>query len=473
MSTRWSLEQVLALAPDDSARRSARGLATPRPWSELGSTDSLVWGKCQGSGKAPYQVTVDLHGPAFRCTCPSRKLPCKHGLGLLLLWSANDASVADTPVAADFAGDWAAQRDDLAARRAPRQAGGRGKGAGHEDGGSGGGSGVGSGVGVGGGVGGGTGGGGRADPEAAARRAAQRDATMSAGLADFETWLSDLVRQGLAVARQQPYSYWDRAAARLVDAQLPALADRVRTAGGAIRAPGDWSGIILAELGRWFAAVRGWQQRQHLPEDLAADLATFLGLARRREDIEATGTVRDRWHLVGVRLGGDDRIRSQRTWLFGQSSEEWVLLLDFAAAGATLQVPGVVGAVIDGEVAHYPGGQPRRGLLVGSRQVVGIADRIPDTGSVSDALDRGAHWLAANPWRDRFPVALRRVVTVTEHDRAWVVGDDGAALPIADGVDVWSLLALTGGRPVDIFGELEGDRLFPASVSVAGTLVGV
>jgi uncharacterized Zn finger protein len=27
-------------------------------------------------------VSVDLSGPAFRCTCPSRKFPCKHGLAL-------------------------------------------------------------------------------------------------------------------------------------------------------------------------------------------------------------------------------------------------------------------------------------------------------------------------------------------------------------------------------------------------------
>ena len=49
---------MLALAPDDSSRKAARGLAKPGPWSELGSTDALVWGKCQGSGKTPYQVIV-------------------------------------------------------------------------------------------------------------------------------------------------------------------------------------------------------------------------------------------------------------------------------------------------------------------------------------------------------------------------------------------------------------------------------
>jgi len=35
----------------------------------------------------------------------------------------------------------------------------------------------------------------------------------------LELWLRDLVRQGLAAAPGQPYSFWDAVAARLVDAQ--------------------------------------------------------------------------------------------------------------------------------------------------------------------------------------------------------------------------------------------------------------
>ena len=47
--------------------------------------------------------------------------------------------------------------------------------------------------------------------------------TMSAGIDEFERWLFDLVRQGLASARHQPFAFWDAAAARLVDAHMPGL----------------------------------------------------------------------------------------------------------------------------------------------------------------------------------------------------------------------------------------------------------
>ncbi|HEX8008758.1 MAG TPA: SWIM zinc finger family protein [Trebonia sp.] len=88
MPARWSAESVLALAPDESSRRAAKGLARPSPWSGTGTAGELVWGLCAGSGANPYQVIADLDAPAYKCTCPSRKLPCKHALGLLLNWAS-------------------------------------------------------------------------------------------------------------------------------------------------------------------------------------------------------------------------------------------------------------------------------------------------------------------------------------------------------------------------------------------------
>src|SRR3954465_13562573 len=117
-STRWTGGQVAGLAPDASSLAAARRLARPGPWSATGSTATLVWGKCQGSGKTPYQVSDQVTGPAFRCSCPSRKLPCKHGLALLLLWVDGSGGVADTAEAAGFAQEWAAERSARAGARA-------------------------------------------------------------------------------------------------------------------------------------------------------------------------------------------------------------------------------------------------------------------------------------------------------------------------------------------------------------------
>src|SRR4051812_28757030 len=72
-------EQVLALAPDAASVKAGQGLANPASWVSLGRDERSVWGECQGSGKLPYRTQMDAHGPAFHCSCPSRKFPCKHG----------------------------------------------------------------------------------------------------------------------------------------------------------------------------------------------------------------------------------------------------------------------------------------------------------------------------------------------------------------------------------------------------------
>ncbi|NEA10290.1 SWIM zinc finger family protein, partial [Streptomyces sp. SID10692] len=111
---RWSVEQVLALAPDAASRTAGGRLGTAGPWSGTGGDGAgAVWGRCEGSGSTPYRTVVDLTGPAYHCSCPSRKFPCKHALGLLLLRAADEAAFRRSDPA-----DWAAAWIEGRRRRA-------------------------------------------------------------------------------------------------------------------------------------------------------------------------------------------------------------------------------------------------------------------------------------------------------------------------------------------------------------------
>jgi hypothetical protein len=423
----------LAQAPDQRSVKAARALTSLRTWSELGCTDALVFGKCQGSGKQPYQVTVDLTGPAYRCTCPSRKFPCKHGLALLLLWVEHGDAVGEAAAAADFAGEWAADR----ARRtaAERAKAGNGQGSGEV-----------------------------ADPEARARRQAEREATMSAGIDELELWLGDLVRQGLATARRQPYAFWNEMASRLVDSQMPGLAERVREVSGRIAGRRDWADVLLTEVGRWQLAVRAWRERRALDPDLLADLRVFLGWHRRGDEVAGFPRLADQWIVAGVRQDELERIVSQRTWLYGESTGRWVLLLDFAAAGGTLRTAQTVGSVVDDAVAVYPGADPPRAALSEQHEVVGTG-ALPPAASVAATVDQMSAWLAANPWRERLPVALADVVALADQGRWWLQDPAGDRLPLGRLVEPWMLLALTGGEPATVVAEWEAGSLHPLAVA--------
>ena len=93
-------DSALSHAPDDASKANARALAKAAKWKSLGAFDAdegeVVWGEIKGSSGGTYHTRVEVEEPSFRCTCPSRKLPCKHSLALLLL-RADDPSVFRAP----------------------------------------------------------------------------------------------------------------------------------------------------------------------------------------------------------------------------------------------------------------------------------------------------------------------------------------------------------------------------------------
>ena len=79
-----SRSAIEAIAPDQSALKAAAGLLKPAKWDARGRAGELIWGECQGSGANPYRVCADTGSdPGSKCTCPSRKFPCKRALALM------------------------------------------------------------------------------------------------------------------------------------------------------------------------------------------------------------------------------------------------------------------------------------------------------------------------------------------------------------------------------------------------------
>src|SRR5262245_16345316 len=295
MGGSWTPEQVLAMAPDPGSARSATGLASPRQWLRLGRSEAAAWGECQGSAKLPYQTEIDLGEPAFRCTCPSRKLPCKHGLGLLLLLQRQpDAFPEEAPP--DRVTEWLSGRVARAQRRAERP----------------------------------TAPAARADAAAQGRRAARREERVAEGAAELERWLVDLVGQGLAGAQGRPAAFWERPAARLVDAQAPGLARRVREMAGRPASGQGWPARLLEDLAGLHLLLRALGRLDALPPDLQADVRAQVGWTESQDELRGAPGLRDRWAVLGRRVEDDGRLRAQRSWLWGLESGRAALVLDFA-----------------------------------------------------------------------------------------------------------------------------------------------
>ncbi|WP_274561450.1 SWIM zinc finger family protein [Streptomyces spiramyceticus] len=428
---RWTAEQVLALAPDDASRKTGSRLGTAGSWSEAGSSGSgAVWGLCKGSGSKPYRTVVDTAGgsPAYKCSCPSRKFPCKHALGLLLLWAADDPTVRDSEVP-DWAREWLAARSEKAGRKAGSPDAKSGEGEGTS--------------------------GGAADPEAARRRAERRAERITMGATELEQRLTDLLRGGLAAAEQTGYAMWEETAARMVDAQAPGLAARVRDL-GAIPASGPgWPVRLLEECAMLHLLDVAWLGRDRLPEPLAATVRTRVGLTAPA----AGPPVRDRWLVLAQYDTPDGKLVTRRIWLYGKESGRTALVLSFGAAGRAPEIALPVGLMLDTELTYYPGaGQLRAD--VGERFGAPVAIDAPPPGrGTAEALSAYGRALRDDPWLEAWPVTLSDVIPVPSGD-GWQLAEGsggGAALPVDPRAlsrpGLWKLTALSGGGPVTVFGE--------------------
>ena len=440
MSDRWSRTQVLALAPDAASQRSAEGTANPRWWSEVGCYAAegvgAVWGACKGSGAKPYRSCVDLSGPAYRCTCPSRKFPCKHALALLLLWSEGGVPVAAALPA--WVAEWVEQRREHADRSAARRAA---PGQGAEP----------------------------ADPEAARRRAAQREGRVAAGLDDLDRWLRDQVRHGLAEAERAGYRHWETTAARLVDAQAPGPAGVVRRLAAVPRSGEGWPARLLEEYALLRLLVVAARRLPDLPEPLRRTVRSRVGFTVGRDEVLAGPAVRDRWDVLGQHDFEEDHIKVRRVWLRGRQSARGALVLSFAAtAGQSLDASLVTGTAVDAELSFYPGAPALRALV--ARRHGTVEAYVPPGGTVATLLADYAAALADDPWLDTWPAVLpgaglARTGAPPDAGGWLLVDPDGDAVPLHPGAGPpWRLAALSGGGRVTVAGEWTPHGLLPLTV---------
>lgn len=438
-------DQVLALAPDTAAAAAGRKLGRPGPWQGLGRNQAALWGECRGS--ALYQVRVDLNDLTVRCSCPSRKFPCKHGLGLLLLAADSPAALPEGEPPA-WVAEWLARRAAGAEKRAATkveaapgatEAGAPAAAAAA----------------------------GRAD---GAKRAERRLARVRAGLDALDLWLHDLLREGLASVEAKPAAFWEGQVARLIDAQAPGLAARVRRLAAIPNASPDWPARLLDDLGRLALLTHAFRRIEELPPALREDLRGALGWTLAQEEVTARGeTVGDDWLVLGQRVTVEERLHAQRTWLRGARSGRWALILQFAVHQPRFEIALAPGTRLDADLTFWPSAWPLRALPRERRGApVPLADPPPGAPSLAAFLDGVADALARQPWLERFPAALHAVAPLRDDAGGWLLRDAaGAALPLARG-DHWRLLALSGGRAVDLVAEWDGAALDPLGVWADG-----
>jgi hypothetical protein len=417
-------DQIQRLAPDAQVLAAGRKLGNPAQWQEPGRRDGMIWGEYRGS--ALYKVAIETGALAYTCSCPSRKRPCKHVVGLLTLSIEHQSALLDT-AAPEWVAAWLSRRETRTQRAEanpaddalPRPP----------------------------------------DSSQQERRADQQRAHILDGISGLELWMCDLVRNGLASVEGQAPAFWQHQAARLVDAGAPGLASWARRLSTIPGSSPQWPERLLGELGRIELLIEAYRRIDDLDPLLQHDIQTQIGRRLTKDEVATTGEhVTDEWVMLGEVIEQDEQLRVQRTWFCGLRTGRTALILQFVVGQATT-FPWVANLnhMQTMELHFWPSAWPRRALIAHRfGDAVYSAARRPGYATIEAMLTDVAQGLAANPWLDRCFAVLHDVVPIRQGEDDWLLRDrNGASLPLPRRTH-WRMLAQSGGGPIDVHGEWNG-----------------
>lgn len=432
----WTPQQALALAPDSASASAGQSLSSRSKWQEIGRSDRAIWGLCKGSGKSPYQTRIDLGEPAFKCSCPSRKFPCKHGLGLILLF-ANQSANFPQDIEPGWVSEWLDGRQERTAKKAERAEQQVAE---------------------------------PVDPAAQAKRTDQRSKKVEDGIRHCRLWLDDLARRGLAAARTDDRTQWETTAARMVDAQAAGLATMVRAVPDLIASGPGWERRTTDWLGRLHLLLTAGERLSELPPELTETVRATLGWSVPTKQVLDQESTKDRWLVLGQAFDESSRVRARRTWLFGRDTRRRALLLDFAPGTRPFEMTVMPGTEFDAELCFYPGSLALRAVIKDRCDAHPM--EVPAThaadATVPEALAGYAGALAADPWLRQWPIDLADARPVRAGDR-WLIADSaGTPLPLdphfSGSPRFWDWLSITGAEPADVVLEWNGEFATPIAV---------
>jgi hypothetical protein len=288
--------------------------------------------------------------------------------------------------------------------------------------------------------------------------------------------LRDLIRRGLADDRVKSYEFWDRMAARMVDAQAGSVARWLRALGGLpFQGYADWVARLLDEVARMYLLADSYTRIETLPPETQEDIRTLIGWSYKQDDLLQQPGLSDTWIVMSQHEEVEDKLRARRVWLHGLRSGRQALLLEFAHGSTPFTGSYFCGQLFDGELVYYPSAYPQRVII---KQFDRFTSATPNPlagyiyPTIEAALEGYASAIACNPWLQRFPVSLQQASIFKDKSASYLQDDTLHTLPVAyrPTAKPHSHLFETvgGGRMIPIFGEWDGYEFYPLALYADG-----
>lgn len=384
---------------------------------------------------------MDIQDLAYKCSCPSRQFPCKHGLGLLLAFAAiPSATVVEEP---EWVSTWVDKRRNKsepkpATERTPEDVE-------------------------------------KADA-AKEKRLADRYTLVNAGVSELTLWLEDMMRVGLLELPNKPQSYFADMAARMVDAKAPGLAGWVRALSIVDFSQVDvWYQDATSVIGKLNLLLNAWKNQQNLPPLWQQTLRQLIGWSQSSKVLETDKTataLKDEWLVLGQEKETNEDIVTLRTWLWGCSTGKSCLHLSFGTRFSPLENGFIAGTIQESEVAFFPWVLEQRGIVRKTKQILDRLQTYPQMlAGVSELHRQEVEDIRQNPWVNNEVYLVQEVKLVTSDGRLYIVDVAGRCEAILPSVSdtMWpSWILATGHAAVDVAVVRKSTGLLPLGVFIDG-----
>lgn len=415
---KFTPDQIAQLAPDAASDKAGQKLAVSTKWPKLCKNQLALWGECQGSGKKPYKTAVDLSVLAFKCSCPSRKFPCKHAIGLLYLHCAQGQQFIDTPLET-YVQEWLDSRAKRAEKAATKAEENEKK---------------------------------PVDEQAQQKRQQAREKKVTSGVQELRIWIKDLIRTGVMNVPQEQYHFAQTIRARMVDAQANGLANQLKSIEGIAYYKEGWQRSILQKLSRLYLLTEAYQNKEQLSQEWQEEIKSLVGWSHNKEEMLSLPSVSDQWLAWSRTVENEGNITTVRTWLYGLQNKRYALLLDFYANGQMVAAPISPGQVLQAQLCFYPGLNPLRALIKeqeGSGQLSELEIPLDGLQSIGTAY---ANSLALNPFIDRVPLLAGQLRLINIDGSFYIQDKEQCISPIGNSeAECWVIYSISGGHSFDAF----------------------
>ncbi|MDY3069849.1 MAG: hypothetical protein SOR57_09420 [Parabacteroides sp.] len=245
---------------------------------------------------------------------------------------------------------------------------------------------------------------------------------------------------------------------RMVDAQAPGLAGKLRAMEDIDFDSESWKSDLIESMGRLYLLIQSYRNMDSLPEEWKDEIRTQIGYPQSKDKVLAGEPVPDSWLVLHKQSRKINDINTDIYWFYGKRSGLFARYLSFTVAGTFSTENWIPGSVYEGRLCFYKGiGTCRRALF--RESVLQEEGFVPEC--CTDLKQAAAAYRQAiitNPFSEDIPLLVNNVTAVRNGKDYTLLDNGGNAVPVKMPEESYiDILAVSGGNPFASLVLVSGD----------------